>query len=241
VLINTRPKNLSQNINALCAKEKIDLINLHLSEITPISSKEVIEGWRSKLEYLQSYSNIIFTSQASAIYGLEILKTNIDLKKIQSNIFSIGPATTKIIEDKGIECISPNHSSSEFLAKLIIEKYSGKNLLFCGTNSNRTLQKMLKNNIDEVVCYDLVYSDFYVADINKGPKIVLIYNYLTFSFIHDHVDHETLLEKIFIVSSQRIKEKIIKIFGNTKYLDMKIAVAESSSDESMLKKAKEFI
>ena len=67
MIINTRPKNLSQNINALCAKEKIDLTNLHLSEITPISSKEVIESWRTKLEYLQSYSNIIFTSQASAI------------------------------------------------------------------------------------------------------------------------------------------------------------------------------
>jgi uroporphyrinogen-III synthase len=232
VLINTRPKNLSQNINTLCANEKIDLTNLHLSKITPISSKEVIESWRSKLESLQSYSNIIFTSQASAIYGLEILKTNIDLKKIQSNIFSIGPATTKIIEDKGIECISSNHPSSEFLAELIIEQYSGKNLLFCGSNSNKTLQKMLKNNIDEVICYDLVYSNFYVADINKGPKI---------AFIHEHIDHGILLEKIFIVSSQRIKEKIIKGFGNAKYLDMKIEVAESPSDESMLKKAKEFI
>lgn len=241
MLINTRPKNLSQNINTLCANEKIDLTNLHLSKITPISNKEVIESWRSKLESLQSYSNIIFTSQASAIYGLEILKTNIDLKKIQSNIFSIGPATTKIIEDKGIECISSNHSSSEFLAELIIEQYSGKNLLFCGSNSNKTLQKMLKNNIDEIICYDLVYSNFYVADIKKGPKIVLIYNYLTFSFIHEHINHGILLEKIFIVSSQRIKEKIIKGFGNAKYLDMKIEVAESPSDESMLKKAKEFI
>ena len=147
MIINTRPKNLSQNINALCAKEKIDLTNLHLSKITPVSSKEVIESWRTKLESLQSYSNIIFTSQASASYGLEILKTKIDLKKIQSNIFSIGLATKKIIEDKGMSSILPNQPSSEFLAELILEEYPGRNLLFCGTNSNRTLQKILKNNI----------------------------------------------------------------------------------------------
>ena len=240
MIINTRPKNLSQNINALCTKEKIDLTNLHLSKITPVSSKEVIESWRTKLESLQSYSNIIFTSQASASYGLEILKTKIDLKKIQSNIFSIGLATKKIIEDKGMSSILPNQPSSEFLAELILEEYPGRNLLFCGTNSNRTLQKILKNNIDEIACYDLIYSDFEVASVNQGPKIVLIYNYLTFSF-HEHIDHGILLEKIFIVSSQRIKEKIIKSFGNAKYLDMKIEVAESPSDESMLKKAKEFI
>ena len=240
MIINTRPKNLSQNINALCTKEKIDLTNLHLSKITPVSSKEVIESWRTKLESLQSYSNIIFTSQASASYGLAILKTKIDLIKIQSNICSIGLATKQIIEDKGMSSILPNQPSSEFLAELILEEYPGRNLLFCGTNSNRTLQKILKNNIDEIACYDLIYSDLEVASVNQGPKIVLIYNYLTFSFIHKAIDRKTLLEKIFIVSSQRIKDKIRKNFGN-EVLDMNIDVAESPSDESMLKKAKEFI
>ncbi len=240
MIINTRPKNLSQNINTLCAKEKIDLTNLHLSEITPISSKEVIESWERKLEDIESYKNIIFTSQTSASYGLEILKAKIDLKEIQSNIFCIGLATKKIIEDKGMSSILPNHPSSEFLAELILEEYPGRNLLFCGSNSNRTLQKILKNNIDEIACYDLIYSDFDVTSLNQGPKIVLIYNYLTFSFIHKAIGHKTLLEKIFVVSSQRIKDKIKKNFGN-EGLDMKIEVAESPSDESMLKKAKEFI
>ena len=136
--------------------------------------------------------------------------------------------------------ILPNQPSSEFLAELILEEYPGRNLLFCGTNSNRTLQKILKNNIDEIACYDLVYSDFEVASVNQGPKIVLIYNYLTFSFIHKAIDRKTLLEKRFIVSSQRIKDKIRRNFGN-EVLDMNIDVAESPSDESMLKKAKEFI
>lgn len=240
MIINTRPKNLSQNINTLCATEKIDLTNLHLSEIKPISSKEMIKGWETKLKDIESYKNIIFTSQASASYGLEILKTKIDLKEIQSNIFCIGIATKKIIEDKGMSSILPNHPSSEFLAELILKEYPGRNLLFCGTNSNKTLQKILKNNIDEIACYDLIYSDFEIAGVSQGPKIILIYNYLTFSFIYKAIEHKTLLEKIFVVSSQRIKDKIKKNFGN-EGLDIKIEVAESPSDESMLKKAKEFI
>ena len=54
------------------------------------------------------------------------------------------------------------------------------------------------------------------------------------------IDRKTILEKRFIVSSQRIKDKIRRNFGN-EVLDMNIDVAESPSDESMLKKAKEFI
>ena len=233
MILNTRPKILSKRLNKLAQDQSLKIINAHLSDIEPtIEEKNLIE-LELKLKNISSYKNIIFTSQAAVIHGLPFI--NRFITNGEWNIFSIGPATKGMLLNNGVDSISPSNSSSKDVLNLIEQDYPGKNLLFCGDNSNNYLQGKLKENIDEIICYKLVYNKLELDKVSNGPKIILIYNFLTFSFLFKSLDHEILKDKIFIVISERVKDKIQSL---SKSLNLRIYVTKEPSDSSMLEVAK---
>ena len=236
IVLNTRPKSLSRKIRGICEEKKIELHNAYLSKVEPLDFDENIDTWKLKLNGIEKYSNLVFTSQSAAIFGLKILEHKFDIKNISQNILCIGSATKEILANRDIDSISPSVQSSEGLMGLIENKYSGKSLLFCGKNSNKNLQKKLNSAIDEIVCYELIFDKTALNEIIDGPKIILIYNFLTLSFILENIDQNLLNQKDFVVASNRIKEKALEINR-----DLKIVVSEDPSDEEMLVAAKNFI
>jgi uroporphyrinogen-III synthase len=240
MIINTRPISLSQNIITLCQDKQINLINAHLSEINQIMPEDIVDDWELKLTNFHTYENLIFTSQSSVKYGLELLQSRIDTNKMNKNVLSVGLATKKILSNKNISSISPENQSSEGILDILNSNYSGKSLLFCGKNSNNNLQNTLKERIDEIVCYELIFNKDQLNKIPNGSAIVLIFNFLTLKFILDNFNYKFITNKVFIVASKKIKDRAVKNIKAIKDLGIEIVVSEQPSDESMLQVAKKF-
>ena len=240
MIINTRPISLSQNIITLCQDKQINLINAHLSEINQIMPEDIVDDWELKLTNFHTYENLIFTSQSSVKYGLELLRSRIDISKMNKNVFSVGLATKKILSHENISSISPENQSSEGILDILNSNYSGKSLLFCGKNSNNNLQNTLKERIDEIVCYELIFNKDQLNKIPNGSAIVLIFNFLTLKFILDNFNYKFITNKVFIVASKKIKDRAVKNIKAIKDLGIEIVVSEQPSDESMLQVAKKF-
>ena len=236
MIINTRPKILSSKLNSLSNDKNLEVINAPLSSIESLPFNIDAINLKSRLQENGYYKNIIFTSQASAIFGLANLREIAEMKSF--NIFAVGPATKSVIANAGINSLTPKEPSSKSLFSMIQKNYPGRNLLLCGENSNKYLQEELKGNIDEIICYKLVYSKANLDLIENGPIVTLIYNFLTFLYMFESLDLAIIKNKIFVVASKRIKEKILDI---TKDIKLEIYVAKDPSDNSMLDKAKEII
>ena len=236
MIINTRPKILSSKLNSLSNDKNLEVINAPLSSVESLPFNVDKINLKSRLQKNGYYKNIIFTSQASAIFGLASLKELAEMKSF--NIFAVGPATKSVIANAGINSLTPKEPSSRSLFTMIQKHYPGRNLLLCGENSNKYLQVKLEGDIDEIICYKLVYSKANLDLIEDGPKITLIYNFLTFLYIFESLDLAIIKNKIFVVASKRIREKILEI---TKEINLEIFVAKDPSDNSMLEKAKEII
>ena len=238
ILLNTRPKNLSKKINNLCNLEKIELQNIHLSEIIPIHIKNNSQPYKEIFQNLNKYSNFIFTSQAAVENGARLIKLKSKLLNKNQRFFAVGDSTKEALGIEGYEAIVPKNKSSDGLVDMIKDNFPGKNLIFCGENTNMNLQKKLMANSDEIRCYKLLYSKKIILDITSSEAVILIYNYLTFEFIYKNLDTDSFRNKIFVVASERIKSKIMNLHLK---LNIKILVSNSSLDEDMLKTAKEFI
>lgn len=236
MIINTRPTILSSKLNSISNDKNLEVINAPLSSVESLPFNVDKINLKSRLQKNGYYKNIIFTSQASAIFGLAHLKELTEMKSF--NIFAVGPATKSVIAKAGINSLTPKEPSSKSLFTMIQKHYPGRNLLLCGENSNKYLQVKLEGDIDEIICYKLVYSKANLDLIEDGPKITLIYNFLTFLYIFESLDLAIIKNKTFVVASIRIKEKILEM---TKDVKLEIFVAKDPSDNSMLEKAKEII
>lgn len=233
MIINTRPKNLSENLISLCKDQRIPLNNIYLSEINFINPEE--DSIR-KIKNISSYSNIIFTSQAAVMHGLDILKSFYKLDTLPHNFLSVGSATSSRLLAAGIKSQYPKSHSSKGMLELIDIDFPGTTLLFCGDNSNGFLQQNLKDSLDEIVCYDVIYLLNQIEKITDNNEIFLIYNFGTIKFLLDNLDEKVLRKKIFVVASENIKRKCQKI---SKVL--KIHVSKNPTDEMMIDRAKNLI
>ena len=240
MIINTRPEEVSKKINELCVQEKIECKHIHMSRIEFLSGTKKQQICRKVIKNIHTFSNIIFTSQASAKFGSKLFNSNPDLLNSKQNIFSIGDATKKILIDHGFKSITPSNKSSQGIIDLIKEKFPGKNLIFCGENSNMNLQNAFKENMNEVVCYKLIFDINKLQNVPKSSAIILIYNFLTFEFIYKNLVKDLIENKSFVLASERIKSEVSKIVDESEILN-KIYVSKSYRDEDMLERAKEII
>ena len=95
-------------------------------------------------------------------------------------------------------------------------------------------------NMNEAVCYELIFDINQLQNIPKSPAVILIYNFLTFEFIYKNLVKDLIENKSFVLASERIKSEVSKIVEETEILN-KIYVSKSYTDEDMLEKAKEII
>jgi len=240
MIINTRPEEVSKKIIELCEQEKIECRHVHVSRIEFLYGLKKQQIYREVIKNFHKFSNIIFTSQASAKFGSEFLNSHLGLLNSKQNIFSVGDATKKILIDSGFKSITPSNKSSQGIVDLIKERFPGKNLIFCGENSNMNLQNAFKENMNEVVCYKLIFDINQLQDLPKSPAVILIYNFLTFEFIYKNLVKDLIKNKSFVLASKRIQSEVSKIVEETEILN-KIYVSKSYMDEDMLDKAKEII
>ena len=240
MIINTRPEEVSKKIIELCEQEKIECRHIHMSKIEFLSGTKKQKIYREVIKNIHTFSNIIFTSQGSAKFGSELFNLHPGLLNSKQNIFSVGDATKKILIDHGFKSITPTNKSSQGIIDLIKEKFPGKNLIFCGENSNMNLQNAFKENMNEVVCYKLIFDENQLQDVPKSSAVILIYNFLTFEFIYKNLGGNLIENKSFVLASERIKSEVSKIIKETEILN-KIYVSKSYMDVDMLEKAKEII
>ena len=240
MIINTRPKAVSKKIIELCVQQKIECNHVHMSKIEFLSGTKKQQINQEVVKNIHTFSNIIFTSQASAKFGSELFNKNPNMLNSKQNFFSVGDATQKILIDNGFKSITPSNKSSQGIIDLIKEKFPGKNLIFCGENSNMNLQNAFKENMNEVVCYKLIFDINQLKNVPKSSAVILIYNFLTFEFIYKNLVGNLIENKSFVLASERIKSEVLKIVEDTKILN-KIYVSKSYMDKDMLEKAKEII
>ena len=240
MIINTRPKAVSKKIIELCVEQKVECSHVHMSKIEFLSGTKKQQINQEVVKNIHTFSNIIFTSQASAKFGSELFNKNPKMLNSKQNFFSVGDATEKILIDNGFKSITPSNKSSQGIIDLIKEKFPGKNLIFCGENSNMNLQNAFKENMNEVVCYKLIFDINQLKNVPKSSAVILIYNFLTFEFIYKNLVENLIENKSFVLASERIKSEVSKIVEDTEILN-KIYVSKSYMDEDMLEKAKEII
>jgi uroporphyrinogen-III synthase len=240
MIINTRPEEVSKKIIELFEQEKIECKHIHMSRIEILSGIKKQQICREVIKNIHTFANIIFTSQTSAKFGSKLFNSNPGLLNSKQNIFSVGDATKKILIDHGFKSITPTNKSSQGIIDLIKEKFPGKNLIFCGENSNMNLQNAFKENMNEVVCYKLIFDKNQLQDVPKSSAVILIYNFLTFEFIYKNLVGGLIENKSFVLASERIKSEVSKIVEEKEILN-KIYVSKSYMDEDMLEKAKEII
>lgn len=240
MIINTRPKEVSKKIIDLCTQEKVEFENIHLSSIKFISGINKQNLYKQVIDNINNFSNIIFTSQAAAKFGTDLFNSQTGMLNSNQNIFSVGDATKKILVDRGFESIIPTNRSSQGIIDLIREKYPGRNLIFCGENSNMNLQYAFKENMNEAVCYKLVFDMNQLRHITKKSAVILIYNFLTFEFIYKNLDSDLIQNKFFVLASERIESEVLKVVNDKEILS-KIYVSSSYLDKDMLRKARELI
>jgi len=240
MIINTRPKAVSKKIIELCVQQKVECSHVHMSKIEFLSGTKKQQINQEVVKNIHTFSNIIFTSQASAKFGSELFNKNPKMLNSKQNFFSVGDATKKILIDNGFKSITPSNKSSQGIIDLIKEKFPGKNLIFCGENSNMNLQNAFKENMNEVVCYKLIFDINQLKNVPKSSAVILIYNFLTFEFIYKNLVGNLIENKSFVLASERIKSEVSKIVEDTEILN-KLYVSKSYMDEDMLEKAKEII
>jgi len=240
MIINTRPKAVSKKIIELCVQQKVECSHIHMSKIEFLSGTKKQQINQEVVKNIHTFSNIIFTSQASAKFGSELFNKNPMMLNSKQNFFSVGDATEKILIDNGFKSTTPSNKSSQGIIDLIKEKFPGKNLIFCGENSNMNLQNAFKENMNEVVCYKLIFDINQLKNVPKSSAVILIYNFLTFEFIYKNLVGNLIENKSFVLASERIKSEVSKIVKDTEILN-KLYVSKSYMDEDMLEKAKEII
>jgi hypothetical protein len=102
------------------------------------------------------------------------------------------------------------------------------------------LQNAFKENMNEVICYKLIFDINQLQNVPKSSAVILIYNFLTFEFIYRNLKKGLIENKLFVLASNRIKSKVLKLVGETG-IPNKVYIAKSHIDEDMLEKAKEII
>jgi uroporphyrinogen-III synthase len=90
MIINTRPEEVSKKIIELCEQEKIECRHIHMSRIEFLSGIKKQQICQEVIKNIHTFSNIIFTSQASAKFGSELFNAHPGILNSKQNIFSVG-------------------------------------------------------------------------------------------------------------------------------------------------------
>jgi uroporphyrinogen-III synthase len=228
MIINTRPSILANKTNVLLARSGIEFMHEPLTKILSISpSNQALK----KLEKLDSYDAIIFTSQSAAKFGAPYLQKHVS-KNLNLLILSIGLATQRVLNEHGLISEVPSDFNSAGLAELIEQGKHEKCLIFCGDKQPQ-LSLHTPAILDTFSCYKVVDEESdKLCNISGNRKaIFLVYNIQTLEVLVRSSQAADLEKMNLIVASPRIKETAL-IHGIKGCV-----VAESPHDEDMTEAA----
>jgi len=148
MIVNTRPKDLSQKTNALLERSGKEFIHIPLTKIVktdpPIKAMQHIKN-------LKNYDVVIFTSQSAVRYGAKFFQES-PFSNINIPILAIGLATQKALDKLNLTSSIPSTFNSEGLANVIEKMGYKKCLVFCGEKKPQILS-LTDANIDTFPCY----------------------------------------------------------------------------------------
>ena len=228
MIVNTRPTILANKTNDLLACSGIEFIHEPLTKILGISPpNQALE----KLQQLDSYDALIFTSQSAAKFGSPYLQKYIS-KNLNLLVMAIGLATQRVLSEHGLISKIPSGFNSAGLAELIEQGKHKKCLIFCGEKQPQ-LSFHTPVILDTFSCYKVVdeESDELSQIIENRKAIFLIYNIQTLEVLVKHSQATDLEKMNLIVASPRIQQAAFNhgIKG--------CVVAESPHDEEMTEAA----
>ena len=228
MIVNTRPSILANKTNDLLARSGIEFMHEPLTKILSISpSNQALE----KLQQLDSYDVIIFTSQSAAQFGAPYLQKHRS-KNLNLLIMAIGLATQRVLSEHDLISEVPSGFNSAGLAELLEQGKHEKCLIFCGGKQPQ-LSLHTPVTLDTFSCYKVVDEESVeLSNITGNRKaIFLIYNIQTLEVLVRHSQAANLEKMSLIVASPRIQEAAfndgIKV----------CVVAESPHDEEMTEAA----
>jgi uroporphyrinogen-III synthase len=228
MIVNTRPSILANKTNELLARSGIEFMHEPLTKILSISpSNQALE----KLQQLDSYDVIIFTSQTAAKFGAPYLQRHTS-KDLNLLIMAIGLATQRVLSAHGLVSEVPLGFNSAGLAGLIEQGKHEKCLIFCGGKQPQ-LSFHTPVTLDTFSCYTVIDEEsIELSNITGNQKaIFLIYNIQTLEVLVRYSQPTDLEKMNLIVASPRIQEAAFNhgIKG--------CVVAESPHDEEMTEAA----
>jgi len=228
MIVNTRPSSLANKTNELLARSGIEFLHEPLTKILSVSPpNQALE----KLQQLDSYDVIIFTSQSAAKFGAPYLQKHTS-KNLSLLIMAIGLATQRVLNEYGLVSEVPSAFNSVGLAELIEQGKHEKCLIFCGGKQPQ-LSFHTPVTLDTFSCYEVIDEESVeLSNITGNRKaIFLIYNIQTLEVLVRHSQAADLENMNLIVASPRIQEAAFDhgIKG--------CAVAKSPHDEEMTEAA----
>jgi|TARA_B110000438_G_scaffold184321_1_gene176050 uroporphyrinogen-III synthase len=231
MIVNTRPSILANKTNELLARSGVEFMHEPLTKILSISpSNQALK----RLQQLDSYDVIIFTSQSAAKFGAPYLQKH-GSKNLNLLILAIGLATQRVLNEHGLISEVPSDFNSAGLAELIEQSKYEKCLVFCGDKKPQ-LNLHTQVELDTFSCYKVVdeESDELNTIIRNRKAIFLIYNIQTLEVLIRHAQAADLVKLNLVVASARIQETAL-IYGIKGCV-----VSKSPHDEEMTEAAIKF-
>ncbi len=212
MIVNTRPKDLSQKTNALLESSGKKFIHIPLTKIVktdpPIKAMQHIKN-------LKNYDVVIFTSQSAVRYGA-----------------TFGLATQKALDKLNLTSSIPSTFNSEGLANVIEKMGYKKCLVFCGEKKPQILS-LTDANIDTFPCY--ASNDEKNIDVSKikskGKLIILLYTYQSIRVLAKELPVNENQQTTLVVASKRIEDLAME------YGFRDIVLADSPHDADMIEAA----
>lgn len=227
-VLNTRPKNQSNNLNTLIKNSGGNFFNLPAIEIIPVPFEK---------PDLNHIDFLIFSSANAVQYFFN----HINQKDFSCKLIAIGPATKMALEKLGFKniIIPNNFNSNSILDLAILSNINHKNILIIsGENPKLILFENLKSrgaNVSNIYCYkricpkynmDIVFSVLTQKNINiiVSTSLENLKNLLL--IFKDHL-HWLLEKKLCVISSE------MRDFA-TKNGFTEIILAENATDEAII-------
>ena len=228
MIVNTRPSILANKTNELLTRSGIEFMHEPLTKILSVSpSNQALK----KLQQLDSYDVIIFTSQSAAKFGAPYLQKYTS-KNLNLLIMAIGLATQRVLNEYDLVSEVPSAFNSAGLAELIEQGKHEKCLIFCGGKQPQ-LSFHTPVTLDTFSCYKVVDEESVeLGNITGNRKaIFLIYNIQTLEVLVRYSQAADLEKMNLIVASPRIQETAL-LYGIEG-----CEVAKSPHDEDMTEAA----
>tara|TARA_B100001996_G_scaffold144995_1_gene110378 strand:- start:464 stop:1162 length:699 start_codon:yes stop_codon:yes gene_type:complete len=203
MIVNTRPKDLSQKTNTLLESSGKRFIHIPLTKIIkidpPLKAMQHIKN-------LKDYDAVIFTSQSAVRYGAKFFQESPFSNK-NIPILAIGLATQEALGKLNLASSIPSTFNSEGLANVIEERGYKKCLVFCG-EKNPQILTLTDADIDTFPCY--ASHDEKNIDVSKvqdkDKLVILLYTHQSIRVLTKELPVNENQRITLIVASKRIED-----------------------------------